>query len=197
MHAEVMDFLRQTFTANPSRMGVLEIGSRNINGSARDVIAATCETCDGHGRITGDDGDAWDCAHAYHGVDIAPGPGVDEIADGVTVEPPFAIDVVICCEVFEHTRDWPGIVSNAFNILQPGGRLVVTMATTGRAPHSAVDGGGVREGEFYENVTREQLEMVATSCGFTIEDIHSHTNRGDLYAVLRKSGVTPAVVDHL
>jgi hypothetical protein len=35
--------------------------------------------------------------------------------------------------------------------------FIVTTATTGRAPHSAVDGGVLRAGEFYRNVSPEEL----------------------------------------
>lgn len=186
MHAEVMDFLRETFTAQPARYGVLEIGARNINGSARDVIAATCALCDGLGMVHYAAGELATCWHNYHGVDIVGGPGVDEVADGATVAPPFAVDTVICCEVFEHTDQWPRIVQNAFNILLLGGRLVVTMATDRRAPHSGVDGGALREDEYYANITREQLECTAKSIGFVPKRTERYVERGDLYAVFTK-----------
>lgn len=185
MHAEVMQFLRETFTAEPPKYGVLEIGSRNINGSARDVIAGVCGECLGTGSID-IRGEGYPCSHRYHGVDLVAGPGVDQVVDGPEVDPPFAVDVVISCEVFEHTTEWPEIVENAFGVLMPGGRLVVTMATTGRAPHSAVDGGALRDGEFYSNVELGVLVTMAEACGFTTAYCRSFADRGDLYAIFRK-----------
>ncbi len=130
---------------------VLEFGSRNINGSPRTVVPPGCR---------------------YVGVDIVKGFDVDIVADAATVMLPEMFDVVVCAEGFEHADDatCAAICRNALDHLVPGGRFLVTMAGLGRGPHSAVDGGPVRAGEFYRNVNATLLEDWLTSAGFgTIE----------------------------
>ena len=45
------------------------------------------------------------------------------------------------------------------------------MAGHGRAPHSAVDGGPLRGGEFYRNVTADTLTGWLVDAGFTSFDV--------------------------
>lgn len=135
---------------------VIEAGSRNINGSARDVIAH----------------------NEWVGVDIEPGPGVDYVWDWCdfpqNMYVPF--DLVVCTEMLEHCSNVEQVFRVAHSHLKPGGRMVVTCATAGRAPHSAIDGGPLREGEFYENV------IPFTPQGFEI--IESVVREGDWYCLL-------------
>ena len=133
-----------------SDLVVLEFGARNINGSVRESIG--------------------DCKR-YVGVDISDGPGVDLIADAATVEVPGRFDVVVCAEVFEHapSKQCAAMVGNAYAHLKVGGTFVATMAGPNRAPHSAVDGGPVRDGEYYRNVERSLLEEWLTRAGFEFE----------------------------
>lgn len=116
---------------------VLEIGSVNINGTVR-------------GLFPGAD---------YTGIDIVAGEGVDVVADGATYTPPDGefFDLIISTEVLEHAENAPLILANAYRLLRPGGVLILTAAGEGRRPHSAVDGGELRPGEFYRNVTRALL----------------------------------------
>jgi SAM-dependent methyltransferase len=111
---------------------VLEIGSRNINGTVRDFF----------------DPD-------YTGLDITDGEGVDIVADVTTWKTRRKFDVIVCCEVLEHT-DAP-IIEAAHRLLRKGGTLILTAAGSGRAEHSAVDGGPLRVGEFYRNVEPADL----------------------------------------
>lgn len=107
----------------------VEVGSRDVNGGVRDLIDA--------GR--------------YLGIDREPGPGVDHVVDAHTFTV-RDVDLVVCCEVLEHDADPAGMVERMWSWLRPGGRLVVTCATEGRAPHSAMVDGAPLPGEFYENV---------------------------------------------
>lgn len=151
MHDAALLFLHEHLPAERSELSVLEFGSRNINGSIRDVIGK----CD-----------------RFVGVDIERGPGVDIVADAsnVIVDGP-RFDVVACAEVFEHATDATCklMTSNAFTHLRVGGLFLATMAGPSRAPHSAVDGGPLRVGEFYRNVTSKLLERWLTAAGFTYE----------------------------
>lgn len=137
--------------------GVLDIGGRNVNGSPRGLFA-----CD------------------YVAVDRMPGRGVDVVADAATWEPPRRFGLVLCLEVFEHTPDWPAIVGTARKALDPGGRFVVTAASDPRDPHSAVEGGPLRDGEHYANIAPDELAEVL-SAEFDVVDLRTHP-RGDVYA---------------
>jgi SAM-dependent methyltransferase len=142
MHTQAAAFVA-LFT-DPAPAAVVEIGSRNINGEIRHLFPDT----------------------DWYGIDIEAGPGVNEVADGATWQPVEPVDMVVCCEVFEHCEGWRQIVKNAALMLRPGGRLIVTAAGPGRAPHSAVDGGPIRDGEYYENIDPDELWLAFKSAGF-------------------------------
>lgn len=119
------------------KVDVLEVGGRDINGTVRDLFDAS----------------------SYLSIDLVAGNGVDEVADFTTWKGK-KVDVVVCCEVAEHTPDWPALLENAARHLRKGGLLIFTAAGPSRAPHSAVDGDVLRDGEFYENVDPDDLRDV-------------------------------------
>ena len=170
MHAEAMYFLHHHLArfATVSGIRVLEFGSRNINGTTRDIFL---------------DAD-------YYGVDIEDGEGVDEVADAAhwTRESMPAFDIVICAEVFEHTRDWPKIVESAFEALATGGVFVCTAAAPDREPHSAVNGDLLADDhtEYYCNVRPDDLKEKLEAAGFTVEGVAHNKTHGDVYAVAWK-----------
>src|SRR5262245_2571442 len=119
-----------------SRRRVCDLGSRTVDGgmgSARDLFPTA----------------------RYVGVDIAPGPGVDVVSNAAvwTPDPAELFDTVISTETLEHTPDAASICLNAFNLLENGGVFMVTASSVGCPPHSGVDGGPLRHGEFYRNVS--------------------------------------------
>lgn len=145
MHAAAYAFVERTVTQFGPGEFVVELGGRDINGSVRGLFGVA----------------------RYLTTDLAPGPGVDLVADGATYEPGVAPDRVVCCEVLEHTASAAAIVGNALRIVRPGGLVILTAAGPGRAPHSSADGGPIRDGEYYENVDpdvlREWLRNAAVS----------------------------------
>lgn len=145
MHAAALAYIAAHLPPDADR--VLEFGSRNINGSPRQVCAASY----------------------YVGVDVAPGPGADIVADAAAVRvEPALFDAVVCAEVFEHTDNGSCVemCRNAWEHLGPGGVFVATMAGHGRVEHSAFDGGPLRAGEFYRNVGRDLLSVWLEKAGF-------------------------------
>lgn len=143
MHADAYAWVKRHATS--AAVSVLDVGGRNVNGSPRDLFPA---------------------ADPYTVLDILPGDGVDIVADAATWTPDRAYDVAVCCEVLEHTPAWREICATAYAALRPGGLAILTMAGPGRAPHSAFDGGPVRDGEYYANVYPGDLEVVLKECGF-------------------------------
>ena len=164
MHREAMDFLEQQVAALRGVHAVLEMGSRNINGSPRQLFDLT--------KVK------------YLGIDIRPGSGVDRVFDCADPQLVWVLgekfDVVICAEVFEHTPDWPRIVRNAAWLLERGGTFLATMATEPRAEHSAITGGPLVPGEHYQNVELLELDEVVSRY-FREGKLHVDRDRGDLY----------------
>lgn len=166
MHAQAYEFV----AAHAPRLGaraVLEIGSHDVNGSVRPLFPA---------------------AHRYHGIDLAPGPGVDEVADAATWREEAAFDVVVSTEVLEHAPRWVDVVANAWASLAPGGTLLLTCATDPRPPHSAVDGWDVRPGEWYANVAPAALLDVVRAEGARSWLLEVARDRGDLFLRADKRG---------
>jgi SAM-dependent methyltransferase len=173
MHDSAFSYVRDFFldlkARHPDRFYlVLEFGSRDVNGTIRSIFPD----------------------EVYWGIDLSRGQGVDEVADAATYT--FGMgsaDIVVCCETLEHTRYVNEIIRNAYRNLVLGGWLVVTCATHPRAPHSAVDGGPLRKGEYYGNVKPEDLKKYAVDVGFNVYKLEVKTlprHGGDLYMVARK-----------
>lgn len=159
MHVQAFDFVAH-HAAGTAGARVLEIGSLDINGSVRPLFAD---------------------AGSYHGLDLAPGPGVDEVADASEWRRPASFDVVVSTEVLEHSPRWREILANAWEALAPAGRLIVTCATDPRPPHSAVDGWALREDEWYENVPPTEVLALLRTWGATRWSLEVALDRGDLY----------------
>lgn len=164
MHPEAWSYLEDALTPY-ERAGmvprVVEFGSRDVNGSARTLLPSA--------------------ADFYLGIDIADGPGVDLVLDAADWHSSRIYDIAVCTEVFEHTARWPEICARAQQALLDGGMFVVTAASDPRGPHSAVDGFGLRDGEYYGNVDPSLLHSVLRAVGFDLVHVTVH-ERGDVYA---------------
>jgi hypothetical protein len=136
MHQQAYEFIAARALDLGRVSFVLEVGARNINGSVRTLFDAA----------------------RYVGIDVMPGPGVDVVASGAEYVPDASPDVIVCCEVLEHTAAASAIVAHALSLLPAGGVLLLTAAGPERAPHSAIDGGALRGNEHYRNIRVEDLE---------------------------------------
>lgn len=172
-HADQFEFIALIKKHLPnSFQGVrtLEIGSLDINGSIRSFFSKA----------------------DYKGVDVAPGPGVDVVRQGQLVDyPTDTFDVVVSCECMEHNPFWVETVSNMFRMVKPGGLVVVSCATTGRAEHGTTRTSGsdsplsISIGwEYYRNVSASDFKR-SLSLDFWCEDYILLTNwhNCDLYFV--------------
>jgi predicted methyltransferase len=163
VHPEALAWVRTH--ATDKKATVLDIGGRNINGTARDVFPNA----------------------DYTTLDIRSGAGVDIVADASTWTPDKAYDVVVCTEVFEHTSVWRDICSTAFAALKPGGTFIATMAGPGRPEHSAVDGEWrLLDGEHYANIEPDDLKEALEGLGFTDVTVDYQTRPCDTRAVCAK-----------
>jgi hypothetical protein len=122
----------------------------------------------------------------YLGIDLQDGPGVDVVADAATFRPDRRFATAVCCEVLEHTPEAEAIIAGAAAALAVGGLLIVTCAGEGRLPHSAVDGGPLRPGEYYQNRTEADLETWAAAGGIAPLARPYEPGPGDVYFVGRK-----------
>lgn len=96
---------------------VLDVGSRDVNGTVR----AYCPT-------------------PYFGIDIVPGPGVDQVYDGDTIPfPAESFPTVICTEVFEHARRPWVLAEEILRVLRPGGIALITARGNGFPAHNYPD----------------------------------------------------------
>jgi SAM-dependent methyltransferase len=96
---------------------VLEVGSRNVNGSVRDVFADAAE---------------------YVGIDAEPGAGVDIVMRGHQLGehwPAEHFDTVLCYETLEHDPQFWMTLAAIRRVLRVGGFLFVTSPTFGFPLH--------------------------------------------------------------
>lgn len=110
--------VRRSLEYWPTSPQVLEVGSYNVNGSVRGVGEPL--------------------AASYLGVDIQPGPGVDQIVNALDIVEVFgaqSFDVVISTEMLEHVEDWPQIVYNLVAVLRVDGILILTTRDVGMYYH--------------------------------------------------------------
>lgn len=160
----------------------LDIGGADVNGSARGLIP---------------------CVDRWVGLDVAPGPGVDLVADAtdwVTLYHTMtanAFDVVLCTEVLEHVAQYQRIIENAWRLLAPSGFAFFTAAATNgqtwaRRPHGARGELDPPHGEHYANVNVVDLATYLNwLVGGNDEKLGDYgltvnPNPGDVYFWLRK-----------
>ena len=173
MHEGAFRFVSRVAMQLEPRLSVVELGSRTVagpwpySGPVRHLFPGA----------------------EYVGVDLTAGPNVDAVGNAATWQPePFRpVDTVVCTETLEHAPEADQICHNAWRLLQPSGVFVVTAAGVGRAPHSGIDGGPLRDGEYYHNINREELRAWLAPFGCTLID--SFSGIGDIYAIAVRAGL--------
>lgn len=117
MHIPVEEFVRGMAQISPKHFEnqrVLEVGSRDINGSIRGLFL----NCD------------------YTGLDLTPGPGVDKVCHVVDLdEPDESYGTVVSTEALEHDRLWKHSLKKMQRLVKPGGVLILSFASNGRPEH--------------------------------------------------------------
>lgn len=142
MHPSVREWVEAQAERLPldASSSVLDVGSYDVNGTVRDLF---------------------DGIKNYTGLDKRPGPGVDVVGDiedpGRDLDLAYWFDVVVCCEMLEHTpRPWRAFRNMAAR-LKRGGTLLLTT----RAP-----GFGIHEhpGDYYR-FTQDAVAVLANLAG--------------------------------
>jgi hypothetical protein len=168
-HAEQRQFFEQVrnrFADFFHDKKVLDIGSLNINGTARDFFT----NCD------------------YTGADVGEGPGVDIVCAGEDLQfEDNSFDVVLSAECFEHNPQW---IATFANMIRMSRHLVImTCATTGRAEHGthrATPGASPHTvgWDYYKNLTEEDFrEAFDLDELFTEHTFEVNQQSHDLYFV--------------
>ena len=165
MHPGAFEFIGRYATTEEIR--VIEIGSRDINGSVR---------CHFPGA-------------KWTGLDRIAGPSVDVVCDACDYAPEVRAEMCICCEVLEHAANWRQIIEAAWRFLRPGGTLLVTCAGPGRVVHSGIDGGRLRPEEYYANIASADLSASLQRQGFSVHAIVDNFHTHDVYACAIKTEI--------
>jgi hypothetical protein len=148
MHDAAFVFVERAVAEHGPFTTVIEIGSRDINGSVRGLFSDST---------------------SYTGLDLVEGPLVDWVGDAEQYEPEAPVDCVVACEVYEHTPRWAKLTEAAAGWLAPGGTLIVTCAGPGRSPHSSSDGRHrLLDGEHYANIGPDELATIIEGVGLTV-----------------------------
>jgi ubiquinone/menaquinone biosynthesis C-methylase UbiE len=97
---------------------VLEVGSRDVNGSPRENFERAGE---------------------YIGIDFIEGKGVDRVMnaeDLAAVFPAEHFDRVLLCESLEHCENWKEVLNASWWVLKVGGLACVTTPTKDKLRHN-------------------------------------------------------------
>lgn len=101
---------------------ILDIGSRNVNGTLKHyIVKGGCE---------------------YIGIDIENGNDVDIICDAENIIERFgkeSFDIVISTETLEHIKNWKKVISNIKNVCKPNGIILITVPSKGFVKHGFPD----------------------------------------------------------
>lgn len=141
---------------------VLDLGSLNINGTLRQLFN-NCE---------------------YVGVDIAPGKDVDVISKAH--EAPFeesSFDTVISAEMLEHDEYWELSLAKMYDVLKPGGLLVLSCAGEGRPEHGTRKAGSIwgTSPDYYMNLTPLDMQKIFKKNMFSDYKFEENSETNDTY----------------
>ncbi len=168
MHLAVKRFIKDVRKELPYKFRlkrVLEVGSKNINGSPRKYF--------------------WFCN--YTGVDLSAGKGVDEIGfihELRHTKDLTGFDVCISTECLEHDVYWRETLTDMFRRLKAGGLMIITCAGIERQEH------GTRRTtpfaspdtlDYYRNISKEDFKSVLPCELFDLYVLMNGRDKQDLY----------------
>jgi SAM-dependent methyltransferase len=177
-HPEQLGFFAAVVEANEALItgaNVLEIGSRDVNGSVRKLFEAAAN---------------------YVGVDLQEGPGVDLVSFGHEIDhPDGSYDITISGECFEHDPYWRETFLNMVRMTRAGGLVAFSCASLGRPEHGTfrtnrADSPGTQALglDYYRNLAAADFEELPLSSMFSNWRFWYLPTHFDLYFVGAKIG---------
>jgi SAM-dependent methyltransferase len=155
-----MAWVREKTKYVPYTAHVLELGSRNVNGSPRQVFPEV---------------------ERYVGIDILPGRDVDAVARSAWL--PFAdqsFDWIVSTEMLEHDIAFWFTFAAAHRVLRDGGILLVTCRGLGFPFHEW-------PGDYYR-FTPDALNLLCQLYGFVPVEIKSDPQYPGVFCLAKKGG---------
>lgn len=120
MHKSVMDFGKRIITEDLIKDKiVLELGSRNINGT----LSTHCKQFK---------------PLSFTGIDYVQGDNVDKVLDLVELKKEYSdnsVDFILSTELMEHVEDWITVVNNMKDIVKVNGYIFLTTRGKGMIKH--------------------------------------------------------------
>jgi SAM-dependent methyltransferase len=145
---------QKTYGHNWSKIGVLELGSLDVNGSARGILRAP----------------------EYVGVDRVAGPGVDIVVDAEhTAFKPQSFGCLLCTSVLEHTPRWREILDHNLQWLRSGGILLLSWGAEGNQHHAPEPWAPVPVGDVLEWLMRASVDVI----GWPLRVFEANWERSD------------------
>ena len=143
---------------------VLEIGSKNVNGSVRPLFVGA----------------------DYLGIDVLEGADVDCVIDARDFDGHGLFDYAVSTEALEHCPYPQEIVQCAYRALKSGGLAIITAASTGRVPHKQNGEPGDLGDEWYQNIEADGLKNMLEETGFEQIKVNFRDDSHDVQATAMK-----------
>jgi SAM-dependent methyltransferase len=153
------------------RVTIYDMGSLDVNGSLKDMFEDS----------------------NYTGIDIHPGKNVDIISKVHEFTNPNLADTIVSGEMLEHDRHWVSSLNRMFQLLKPGGLMVISAAGPARAEHGTRRSGNNEQNmwgtdpDYYRNISFEMIHTWLADI-YPIAEFHFEygRNQEDSYFYLVK-----------
>ncbi len=178
MHTAVREFIKSVkkeFGYKFRLRTVLEVGSHNINGSPRDFF--------------------W-LNKKYVGVDISTGKGVNIVGrlSQIVFEEQFG--VVVSTEMLEHDNEYRQSLRKMYDLLLPGGLMLITCAGPDRLEHGTKRTSpecSPDTTDYYHNISTDEFRKILPECLFESYILMYARGKNDLqfYGIKHREGKIP------
>lgn len=174
-HLAQQNFCNQKRQQYPSLFkgrNILDVGSMDINGNNRQFF---------------------EDIQSYVGLDLGPGNNVDVQCSIHEYNPEKSFDVVISTECFEHDKNWKEGIRRMYELLCPGGMMILTIAGKHRPEHGTTatsPADSPYTTDYYRNITVKDLtELFDLEEEFLICDVsYDHIARDTRFFGIKKNG---------
>lgn len=158
--------MRNKFPRHFINANIIDCGSKNINGTNRWLFRRTFWNWKGMNSYTGIDISLGDNVHILERVHIAlpkiASMPAKYLVKGKNNKPVWPIDIVISTEMLEHDQFWKESLRAMYDVLRPGGLLLITAGGDGREEHGTkmcTPGASPDTLEYYGNISSEMFKV--------------------------------------